>query len=525
MEENKVQKKTFVLGAAILGIAGLITKLLGAVFRIPLTNIIGADGMGYYQTAYPVYVMLLTISTSGLPTAISRMVAERRAADQHYEAHRVFTLAFKIMLIIGAVTGLGLFIFAPQICAFEMEPDAVYAMRATAPALILCPMMSCLRGFFQGRKTMAPTAVSQVIEQFFRVGLGLFLAGLLFKIDAPHAAAGASFGASAGALFGLLAVVFVYIKQKPTIEAEFIDRTPIKKNGELFKEILIIAIPITLGAGIMPILNWIDTLVVKRRLLAIGFSSEIARSMFGELTGMASPIINFPIVFSQAVCMSLVPVITDAFKREDLDFVKENAALSIRYAALIILPCAGGMIALARPIMTLLYPRQLESAVSAAGCLQIYAIGMIFLALIQAMTGVLQGIGKQIIPVRNLCIGAVVKLIATYVLTGIPGINVKGAAVGTALAYIVAALLNFLAVRKYTNFTLDLKLGVIKPFASAAIMAAFAYLAYWAAKHVLGNTLSTLVAIACGVVVYVVLVLLTGAIRLDELKKMFKRGK
>ena len=160
---------------------------------------------------------------------------------------------------------------------------------------------------------MAPTAVSQVIEQFFRVGLGLFLAGLLFKIDAPHAAAGASFGASAGALFGLLAVVFVYVKQKPTIEAEFLDRTPIKKNGELFKEILIIAIPITRGAGIMPILNWIDTLVVKRRLLAIGFSSEIARSMFGELTGMASPIINFPVVFSQAVCMSLVPVITDAF--------------------------------------------------------------------------------------------------------------------------------------------------------------------------------------------------------------------
>ncbi len=525
MEENKVQKKTFVLGAAILGAAGLITKLLGAVFRIPLTNIIGADGMGYYQIAYPVYVMLLTISTSGLPTAISRMVAERRAAEEYYEAHRVFSLAFKLMFGIGAVTGIGLFVFAPQICNFEMEPDAVFAMRATAPALVLCPMMSCMRGFFQGRKTMTPTAVSQVVEQLFRVGLGLFLANLLFRIDAPHAAAGASFGASAGALFGFAAIGFVYFKQKPSIESEFIDKTPIKKNSELFKEILVIAIPITIGAGIMPILNWIDTLVVKRRLLAIGFSGEAARSMFGELTGMASPIINFPIVFSLAVCMSLVPVITDAFKKEDMDFVRENAALSIRYAALIILPCAGGMIALAKPIMTLLYPRQPDSALSAAGCLKIYAVGMVFLALIQAMTGVLQGIGKQNIPVRNLCAGALVKLAATYILTGIPQINVKGAAMGTVLAYVVAALLNYSAVKKYTDFKLDFVLGIAKPFASAVIMTAFAYLVYWAARHVMGNTLATLAAIACGVVIYAVLILLTGAIRIDELKKMLKRGK
>lgn len=525
MEENKIQKKTFVFGAAVLGIAGLVTKLLGAVFRIPLTNIIGADGMGYYQTAYPVYVMLLTISTSGLPTAISKMVAERRAENQYYEAHRVFSLAFKLMMCIGVVCGVGLFVFAPQICNFEMEPDAVYALRATAPALILCPMMSCMRGFFQGRKTMVPTALSQVIEQFFRVGLGLFLAGLLFKIDAPHAAAGASFGASAGALFGLISVVFLYIKQKPAIESEFIDKTPLRRNSELLKEILIIAVPITVGAGIMPILNWIDTLLVKRRLLEIGFSGEIARSMFGELTGMASPIINFPAVFSQAVCMSLVPIITDAYKRNDLDFVRENASLSIRYASLVILPCAGGMIALSKPIMMLLYPRQLDSAVSAAACLKIYAVGMVFLAAIQAMTGVLQGIGKQIIPVRNLFIGAVVKFAATYILTGIPAVNVKGAAIGTALAYLVAAVLNYIAVRRYTDFKPDVTLAFVKPLASAAIMSAFAYLTYWAAKHIWGNTLSSLAAIAAGVAVYLVLILLTGSIRLEEIKNMIKRGK
>lgn len=522
MEENS-KKKTFVLGAAILGVAGLITKLLGAVFRIPLTNVIGASGMGYYQTAYPIYVLLLSISTSGLPTAISRMVAERRAQEQYYEAQRVFKLSFYFMLCLGVVTGIGLFALAPVICGFEMEPDAVYAMRATAPALILCPVMSCLRGFFQGRRNMTPTAVSQVVEQLFRVGLGLFLAGLLYKIDAPHAAAGAAFGASAGAIFGLITVLFLYIKQKPAMEAEFTDKTAIKSNGEIFKEILVIAVPITIGACIMPILNSIDTLIVKRRLMSIGFSSDVARSMFGELTGMASPIINFPIVFSMAVCMSVVPVITDAFKRDDMDFVRENSVLSIRYASIIIMPCAAGMIALAEPIMKLLYPRQLESAVAAAGCLKIYAVGMVFLALVQAMTGVLQGIGRQVIPVRNLFFGALLKIAVTYVLTGIPSFNVKGAAVGTALAYALAAVLNFIAVRKYTEFKPDIVQALVKPLVSSALMGAFAYLAFWAAKHAFGNTVSTLIAIVCGVVVYAVLILVTGTIKLKEVRDMLKR--
>jgi len=518
-------KKSFVAGAAILGVAGLITKLLGAVFRIPLANIIGASGMAYYQTAYPVYVMLLMISTTGIPTAISRMVAERRAVGQYHEAHRVFTISFKLMLAIGVVTGIGLFIFAPAICNFELEPEAVYAMRATAPALILCPMMSCFRGFFQGRKTMTPTAISQVAEQLFRVGLGLFLAYLLLKIDAPHAAAGASFGASAGGLFGFIAVYFVYLKKKGEITAEFTDTAPIKTTKEILKEILLIAVPITIGAGISPIMNWIDTLVVKRRLVSIGYSDEVARTLFGELSGLAAPIINFPIVFTMAVCMSLVPVITDAFKKGDNEFIQENASMSLRYSAVIIMPCAAGMALLAEPIMRLLYPRQIESAISASGCLVIYAIGMIFLSTTQATNGVLQGIGRQMIPVTSLAAGAIIKLIATVILTGIPSINVKGAAIGSLLANATAATLNIIAVKKYTGFKIDWMLSCIKPLISSAIMGAFALMTYKLVSLKFGNTISTFVAICGGVVIYVIIVLLTKTVSIAELKKMLKRGK
>ena len=524
--EEKNRNKTFVAGAAILGVAGLITKLLGAVFRIPLTNIIGASGMGYYQTAYPIYTMMLMVSTSGLPTAISRMVAERRAISEYHEAHRAFTVSFKLMLTIGVVTSIAMFVLAPWICDLQMEPDAVYAMRATAPALLFCPVMSCFRGFFQGRRTMTPTALSQVAEQLFRVGLGLGLAHLLLKIDEAHAAAGASFGASAGALFGLLAVAFVYFKDKRDIEAEWGDKlAPIQSEGSLLKEILIIAVPVTLGAAIMPILNAIDTLIVKRRLLAIGFSSDVARTMFGELTGMAAPIINFPMVFTQAVCMSIVPVITDAYKRDDRVFIKHNSVLGLRYAFILMLPCAAGLIVLAEPVMKLLYPSQIESAIAASGCLQIYAVGMVFLASIQAMTGILQGIAKQIVPVLNLLVGAVVKIIVTYLLTGVEVINVKGAAIGTACAYLVAAVLNYLAMKKFTGSEINFRLTILKPLLSSVIMGAFVWLAYKVASASFGNALSTLLSIACGVVIYVIMIFATRTITSADLEAIPKLRK
>lgn len=524
--EDKNKGKSFVFGAAILGVAGLITKVLGAFFRIPLTNIIGASGMGYYQTAYPVYVMILVISTSGLPTAISKMVAERRAQDQYYEAHRVFKVAFKLMLCIGLITGIGVFVLAPWICQLQLEPDAVYALRSISVALILCPIMSCIRGFFQGRRTMTPTAVSQVAEQFFRVGIGLLLAYLLFKKSPALAAAGAASGASFGAVFGLLTVAFIYFKKRREIYEEFGDNlVAIQSEKQLLKEILVIAVPITLGASIMPIINWIDTLIVKRRLLALGYEAEVARTLFGELSGMAAPIINFPMVFTQAVCMSIVPVISDAWKKGDKKFVQYNSEIGMRYALIVMLPCAAGMIILSKPIMKLLYPRQIESALSAADCLAIYAVGMIFLALIHTFTGVLQGMGKQNVPVVNLAVGALVKVVVTYVLTGIPSINIKGAAIGTVCAYIVAAVLNYVAMVKETGARMNVVQTVVRPFIASAVMGFVAWLCYQVVSGYLGNAISTLISIIVGVLVYLVMVFATRTLTVDELETIPKLRK
>lgn len=522
MTEGIQKNKSFVKGAVVLGIAGIIIKVLGAAFRIPLTNIIGDSGMGYYQTAYPIYVLFLTIATAGIPTAISRMVAERNAINQPYEAHRVFKLSFKLLLGLGIFSSCFLFFGAESITRFMKEPDAVYAMKAIAPALFFVPLMASFRGYFQGLENMGPTASSQIIEQLFRVVVGLGLAVYFLPKGLQYAAAGASFGATAGGVFGFLGILIIYKLNKKSIarRLEGVDQTPQESAKKILWALLVIAVPITIGASIMPIINAIDAAIVKIRLVDIGYDSDVARALYGQLTGMAAPLINFPQVLTQAVAMSLVPVVAASRRRDDLDFMKKNIALGLRYAFILSVPCAVGMMALSQPIMLLLYPLQPESALNAASCLAILAMGIVFLATVQTLTGVLQGVGKQSIPVKNLLIGAIVKIVVTYVLTGIPSINVRGAALGTVMAYFVASMLNLMAVKKYTHTNIDYQLTFVKPFISAAVMGVFVTVSYRFMSQNMGNSFSTLFAILIGGVVYVCMIFITKSVTMEEFESL-----
>lgn len=526
------QKKTFLKGAAVLGIAGLIIKFLGAVFRIPLANIIGDTGMGYYQTPYPVYVLLLTLSTAGIPVAISRMVAEREAINRPDEAFRVFTLSFRLLLYIGLASFSILFFGASAIVGFLKNPEAVHAMRAIAPALLIVPMMAAFRGYFQGQQNMKPTAISQVSEQVARVFTGLALAVFLLKYGLEYAAAGASFGATAGAIVGMFAVLIIYFRNKDEMRKHSRSVSGEKEpSSKIMSQILIIAVPITIGAAIMPIMNALDVAIVMRRLTEAGFSSKQAIGMFGQLTGMAGPLINFPQVLTQAIAMSLVPAVAESYKLNELERMRHNIELGLRSALIVGLPCALGMMALSKPIMLLLYPAKAESAASASSSLFILAAGIIFLSTVQTLTGVLQGIGKQIIPVINLAIGAVVKVVITYTLTGIEDINIKGAAFGTVAAYIVASTLNLLAVKKYTKTKFDAKMTFIKPVFAAVVMAACARFSYFlftdivfASGDLKVNAISCLTAVMVGAIVYVFMLLAIKGITEEEIK-LLPKGK
>lgn len=515
-----MSRKTFLQGAIILGVAGVIVKILGAFFRIPLANMIGDEGMGYYQTAYPIYVFLLVLSTAGIPTAISKIVSEKNAVGNRYGAHRVFKISFILMFAIGIVTSSILFFGAKYIVEILKNPGAYYSMIAIAPALLFTPIMAAYRGYFQGLQDMKPTAVSQIVEQFIRVAVGFSLAFVFISEGLEVAAAGASFGAAAGAVGGSVLLIWIYLGRRKSINEELkhSSHTSIESASQILKRVFIIAIPITIGAAIMPIMNMVDVAIVMRRLQAVGFTPEAANSLYGQLTGMAGPIINFPQVLSMGIAMSLVPVISDAYERKDYSFLRLNVESGVRISMLIGLPCAFGLITLSEPIMLLLYPMQKASAVSAAASLSILAFGIIFLSLVQTLTGILQGLGKPSIPVVNLFIGGIFKIAATYILTGMPSINIKGAAFGTLIAYTIATVLNLNAVKKYTNSKFDIKLTVIKPLISAIAMSLSVYFIFHFLVDFFGSNLSTAISILVGAFVYGLTLIITKGITYQDLE-------
>lgn len=509
----------FLKGAAILGIAGIIVKILGAIYRIPLSNIIKPEGMGYYQTAYPFYTLLLTFSTAGFPVAIAKLVSEKRATEDYRSAHKVFKVALAGLTIGGILTSLFLLIGARSIVENIGNPNAYYALIALVPALFFVPIMSAFRGFFQGRKTMVPTALSQIVEQFARVVIGLGLTVYLLRQSIPAAAGGASFGGSVGGMAGALVVIYIYIKNRKMIITEINQSTVHKEYpvSRIVKDLLVIAIPITIGAAIAPIMDTIDASLVLRRLQSTGFSAIAANDLYGQLKGMAQTLINFPQIFSIAISMSMVPSISDAYARKSKNEIKELISSGVRITLLIGLPCAFGLFVLSTPIIELLYFNNTAETIRSTGEILAYlSFGVIFLTLVQTLTATLQGLGKPFIPVRNLALGAIVKVILTYTLTAIPSINVKGAAISTVAAYAIASTLDFISAIKITKIKVNYKNTILKPLISAVGMAIFTRVGYIILNGMIGSKLSTLVSVGIGIITYAILLIITGTITEED---------
>jgi len=521
-----MSKKTFLKGAAILGVAGLTVQVLGAIFRIPLANIIGPEGMGYYGTVYPIYVFLLVFSTNGAPAAISKMTSERLAVGRADEAHRVFKLSFVAMFIFGAVTSSVLFFGAEKIIDMaEVHDNSYYAMIAIAPALLLIPMMSVYRGYFQGMQNMLPTALSQFTEQAVRVAVGLTLAVILVPFGIQYAAAGATLGTSVGPVVGILVIVIIYYTKKRKIFETVAESAGGEKEsaGSILKTLAIIAAPVTIGVSIYPVMNLADMALVSRRLVFAGFSEDGANELYGQLTGFAGPIINVPMALALSMALSMVPAIAAAKSSKDIELLNINVKLGLRTSMIVGVPCSFGIIALYEPIMRLLYPMQVEGAVNAAGSLAILAAGIVFLCIAQTMAGVLQGLGKIGIAVLSLTVGFAVKCAATYYLT--PGLNIEGAAVGSVLGFITVAGISFAAVRFLTKIRFDFTLSVVKPLIAGAVMTALVFASYTGLAFLTGGRLATVISIFVGAAAYVIALVKIKAIVEEEIEMLPKGAK
>jgi stage V sporulation protein B len=521
--ENKNGHK-FLAGTMILAITGILVKFLGAFFRIPLTNLIGEVGMAYYGVAYPIYSLFLVLSTTGIPVAISKMVSERIVNDNYGGAHKVFKTSLMLLSIIGFLSFLICFFGAEKIAIAVGNVNAEYSIKAISPALLLIPLVSSFRGYFQGRQNMRPTAFSQLIEQIFRVSIGLLLSFLLIKNSLELAAAGATFGATAGAIGALITIALIYYLDRKNLKNKINSfKTTYESYRHILKQIVVIAIPITIGATIMPIMMNIDTAIIMNRLQATGWSTQEATALFGLLSGYCNSLIQFPQVFTTAVAISIVPAVSAAFARKDKDDLDFNIKLGLRTMMIIGFPCFIGMLVLAKPILLLLYPFQIEGATAAVPTFMILTVEIVFLSGVQTFTGILQGISKMNVPVVNLAISALVKIAVTYILVGIPAVNVMGAAAGTVCAFMVACILDYYAVKKYVGTKFDLKLTVLKPLLSSLIMGAITYISYTGLYMLTQrNSISTMVAVIIGVVVYFIMVFWTGTVTRQELINMPK---
>ncbi|MBU3158860.1 polysaccharide biosynthesis protein [Clostridium frigoris] len=508
-----MKKHSLIKGTIILGMAGIFARFLGLFFRIPIQALIKDEGMGYYQMSYPLYMFFVAVA-SGVPIAMSKLIAEMNAKNDQEGARQVLRQTLIFMIILGSVFTTCMIMFAKPIISFlKWDPKSYYAFLAIAAAPIFVSIMCTFRGFFQGLQNVRPTAISQIIEQVGRVVAGVLFAYLLFPKGIEYAAGGAALGTLVGAIMGSVYLVSTYFKVIREIPA----RKKIK-HKHILEELGKAALPISLGAAVGTIMSLIDSVLVPQQLLKAGFSHLQSAVMYGQLTGKAFTLMNVPLALSVALCASLVPIIAEAFYMGRKGELVKRVDMAIKLSNVISLPSCLGMFFMAYPIMHLVFMRD------AAGyeILKYISICIPFVILTQTSTAILQSIGNYMKPVYNLALGCGVKVVVTYVLVSFSSVNIYGAVVGTILGYITSCLLNMHDLKKSLNIKFNKGDAFVKPAIAAIIMiVAVVFSDAIVYNYTMSEGLSCLISILIGVIVYIIFIFLLRVFAYQEIKNKF----
>ncbi|NLT94972.1 MAG: polysaccharide biosynthesis protein [Clostridia bacterium] len=520
-----MEQKSFFKGALILSIAGIISKFLGAVYRIPLARLVGDEGMGLYQMAYPFYTLILAVSTAGIPLAISKLVAERSNRKDGAGIQKVFKLSMGLLLAVGLLGAIGLYTTAQYIAENILnEPRAALCLKAIAPAILFTSAMATFRGYFQGFQSMTPTALSQITEQLIRVTTVFIAAYYLLPFGVEYAAAGATFGAATGGLAALILLGGIYFwkkRKRPFMDWSKTPNNTEESNRDLIKQILSLAVPISIGGLVLPLMQTMDAFLVPGRLQAAGFSTAEATGLYGQLSGMAGAIINLPFIITTALAASLVPAIAHSIASGKADAVKGQFSTAMLLALIIVLPASVGLLVLAEPICVLLYDEPAAGIALAWLAPTVLAVG-----LFQTSTGALQGMGRAVAPVISLLWAVIIKGILTYTLTVIPSLGIRGAAIGTVVGFLAASFRNIFVISKIINFDwFRFKDHFLKPVVSVIAMGLVVILSF-KGMIALGikEELTTLAVITVGAGIYFLVLILIGGIKAGDIRRIPKIG-
>ena len=537
MSTPSQKKNSFFGGAAILTVGIVIVKLIGALFKIPLGNIISEAAFSDFNTAYYIYSLLIIVSTGGLPVALSKMVSEANALGRGNQIHKIFRIALVAFCTLGVISMLIMLVFPRQLADLMNNSHSYYCILALAPAMFfICPL-SALRGYFQGHSLMTPTAVSQIIEALCKLIIGLSLAAIMVSrgLDESITAAGAIIGVSVGCAVAAAYVLVCYRRHRSTLP-RYTD-TP-DSGKEILVTLLKLAIPITLGSSVMSLANLLDTSIIFGRLQSgAGFTEDEARVLKG-IYDKALTLYNLPTAFMIPITASVIPSVSAARAVKNYKQGAKISETALRTTALLIFPAGVGLSVLSKPIILLLYPT--TDVVLAGEMLSVLAIATICVCIMLVCNSILQAHRMVTIPMITTIIGCVMKIIVIYVLAGNPDINIKGGPVSTIACFGMIALLDLCIIKFALPRSLSYIRAFLKPGLSAAIMGVVVWAVYGLTEKLLigagvlssgaqltgtGNALATILAIGVGVVIYFALILLTRAISRDDLSLMPKGEK
>ena len=537
---NAEKKSTFFGGAAILAASAILVKVIGAIYRIPLGNILSDEVMADYNSAYNIYNFFLTISTAGLPVALSKTISEANALGRHNQVQRTFRVAFLTFLTLGLISFFCMTVLAaPMAQVVISNPKAVYCVMALAPSVLCVCIMSAFRGYFQGHFNMMPTGISQVIEAFFKLVVGLALALFLVNVvQKPElGSVGAIIGVSCGSVVALVYILFLFFRDRRHRQRI---RAADRPDGSMriLSNLLKLAIPITLGSAATSLVTLIDTKLVMSQLTNIfhnvdglllnadgtGPALDAARNLYGIYSKTMS-IYNLPFSMMVPLTACIIPAVSASLARRDHLGAQKVSESALRIGLLLALPMGMGLFALGGPIMGLLFP---SIDVEVAGpLLSVLGLASIFVALQLLCNSILQANGMVNLPILAVVIGGVVKVVVNFILVGNPDIRINGAPVGTLCCFIVISALEIFIIRRSIPAPPSFLRAFLKPFVPSAIMAPAAWAAYGLLTNFLrfGNALATIGGIGVGVVVYLVLVLALRVLSREDLELMPKGDK
>ncbi|KGM95604.1 sporulation protein SpoVB [Clostridium novyi A str. 4552] len=519
-----MKKQSTTKGFAVLSAAGIIVKLLSLLYIPFLKKIITLNGYGIYGASYKIYVWIYVLANSGIPVAISKLVSEYMALEHYKDAIKSFKIARFMMLIIGTVMSLFMFILAGPLAKAIGYPNAKLSIMALAPTIFFTSIVSCYRGYFQGRGNMTPTAISQILEQIINTIFTLVFAAMLMKYGVDAGCAGGTLGTSLGSLIAAVYLVIVYEKNKviKVPRGHKYENKSVHTNRQLLKRIILYGLPVVICVGLQYSGDIIDLGIVKRRLLHCGLS-DVASNEKWALFNMYRTLLSVPITMVSALAATVLPAISSAYSIRDKEGVKNKVNYAFRFCFLVAVPSAIGLAVLHDGVFQLLFKE------SQGGVFLLYgSIVLILNAIVLIQTSILQSIGKLYASTVFMVFGVIGKIVTNYILVGVPRINILGAIFGNMVFFLIPLILNYKLINKVLKLRVKLISHFVKPFLASVLMGAVVYGSYISIKILLLNfavsgyindAISTIISVVIGMFIYVYGLVIVGGIRKEDMNE------